>query len=216
MNPASKLAEIMNDYSTVHIYEGVKIVHHGSNEKVGPFVNRILKAMAIVKANDQRRYRRVLRLKYIVEGFGTSDKALAYYDYRLRQCVVDLEKIDSLDDGKVWQTPECMAMILVHEATHCLLSDRLGEMQREPEFNLRIEAICYREQARFMRKIGWEMSEEFDEESYRRGWNLSKVERVIEGCELISERLEESKTRTVIRGIGRVFRAFKETQSKLS
>ena len=217
LTPATKITKYMCDQQTYHIYEGISIVSFAPPEEAGPFVNRVLAAMAILKAGDPRRYRRVLRLRYLVDSWGPTKFTLGFYSPELRQCTVDIEKLDTMAD-EAWRTPEFLAMILVHEATHCYLIDRLGACAHSTDIDttLRIEAICYREQARFMGRIGWEASEEFDEEYYRNNAKRSRLEKVIEGCDVFSERIDEGTGKSVITGVGRVLRSVQSVRNRLA
>ena len=74
MNPAARITKYMYDRDTLHIYEGIRIFSQGPKEAAGPFVNRVVKALAIIKSKDPKRFRRVQRLRYIVNMW-TSAKA---------------------------------------------------------------------------------------------------------------------------------------------
>jgi len=204
MNPAVRLTKYMYDRDTLHVYEGIRIFSQGPKEAAGPFVNRVVKALAIIKANDPKRFRRVQRLRYIVNMWGSTTGAVGCYNPVFRECVVDFKALEKAH--KSWQTPETLAMIIVHEATHALLSDLFGE-PIDIDFQMRVESICCREQARFMRKLGFKVSSKFDEATYRQNWQRTKIERVIDGCDLMSERLPPGKRRAVATGVGRVLKA---------
>jgi len=206
MNPAVRYTELMYDRNTLHVYEGIRIVSHGRKEDAGPFVNRVVKALAIIKEKDPRRFKRVQRLRFVVKSWTAAKDAVGCYNPIFRECVVDFDKITKLH--KAWQRPESLAMVIVHEATHCLLSDLFGEPV-DVDFQIRVEGICYREQARFMKKLGFKISADFDETTYRQNWDRTRIERVIGGFDVISERLPPGKRRAVVDGVGRVLKAVK-------
>ena len=60
-----------------------------------------------------------------------------------------------------------------------------------------------------MKKLGFKISADFDETTYRQNWDRTRIERVIGGFDVISERLPPGKRRAVVDGVGRVLKAVK-------
>ena len=137
------MTEYMYERDTLHTFEGIRIVSHGHREEAGPFVNRVIRALAIIREKDQSRFRRVQRLHYIVNGWAPNKDAIGCYTSTFRACVVDFDKLEQAH--KSWKRPESMAMIIVHEATHCLLEDRFGSVHEDDvDFQMLVEGISYR------------------------------------------------------------------------
>lgn len=208
MKIRSRIARYINERESLHIYEGVRICNYAGKEHNGPFVNRVLKALHVLKHKDPRRFRRVLRLGYIVNAVTYSKMALACYIHPLRECWIDNVKFDQLDAS--YHTPEFFASVLVHEATHCLLCEKFGEVE-DHAIRLRLEALCYIEQSRFMKRVGYRFPETFDEAGYRQGYRRSRLEAMAEGLEQLAENGPPGSGRRLARRLGKVLRAIKRS-----
>jgi hypothetical protein len=110
-----------------------------------PILRRIEEALSLIKRYDRVRYERLIRdLKRVWVVVLPGD--LANFDYKIRTC-----RIDTRYCLAATTTPELIATIIVHEATHARLwrrGIRYEEAQRP-----RIEAICLRREIAFAAKL---------------------------------------------------------------
>jgi tetratricopeptide (TPR) repeat protein len=132
------------------------------------FLNLTRQAMALVQTRDPRRYRRVCRhLKFIVNRELISGGNFAR---RHKICCVDYSKFTS--DDPLWNLRQ-YAQLLVHEATHGLLSEKgiLSDKERRE----RIERLCRLEEYRFALHFESGYADiavpPFDSEWYEKYWD---------------------------------------------
>jgi hypothetical protein len=118
----------------------------------GPDLDRIAKALALIKQHSPVHYGRVIRdLKrvwvYVLVG------GMAEYDSSLDACLLDERYVAN-------STIERIASTIIHEATHARL-ERLGLTYKE-ELRSRIETICFRRELAFVAKLpnGSELQDE--------------------------------------------------------
>ncbi len=114
------------------------------------FLKAVRKSMTLIQELDPRRHRRICRqLKHIVN---VPLVSAGLYGHDLRMCVVDADKI-------FFRTYEnnirMLACILIHEATHGVLEDKLILYTKEKRE--RIEGLCHKEEFRFAKRLepGW-------------------------------------------------------------
>jgi hypothetical protein len=133
-------------------------------------------ALQIIKIKDPRRFRRVCQyIKGIVAI--PLGHIQAGYDQNLQVCAVRFQPPPSkekLSNWAAWYAP-----ILVHEATHGLVHAR--GIPYDEEHRERIERLCYKEENRFLRRLGltpdslakMQQIKTFDSEGYRKLWTSS-------------------------------------------
>jgi hypothetical protein len=106
---------------------------------------RIEEALRLIKHHDSLHYSRVINNLERVWVHLLPD-AFAHYDRSLNACVID-ERFLLLESA----TPERIASIIVHEATHARL-ERWGVVYDEKK-RPRIEAICLRRELNFLARL---------------------------------------------------------------
>jgi hypothetical protein len=115
------------------------------DDRPEPFLHRVREALQLIKTYDPLRYARITRdLKrlWVCGGLAT----IACFNYRLDAC--------QFDDRFVLAettTPELLASVIVHEATHARLWN-WGVRYDEP-LRSRVEAICIRRQLAFAKRL---------------------------------------------------------------
>jgi hypothetical protein len=112
-------------------------------DKPEPTLCRLREVLQLIKITDQRRYSRLIRdLKHVwVPG---RLKSTGLFNYRLEACELDEEFV-------LGETPELIASVIVHEATHArLLGCGIGY---EEEIRPRVEAICVRRELAFAARL---------------------------------------------------------------
>ena len=108
---------------------------------------RFAAALDLAERKDPRRFRRICRyLKGIVSLPVNSE---AGYIPQLQACAVRFQPPSSKDKLPKWAA--WYAAILVHEATHGLVHTRGIPYEEHKE---RIERLCFKEQNRFLRRLG--------------------------------------------------------------
>jgi hypothetical protein len=110
-----------------------------------PILQRIEQALQLIKRNDHIRYDRLLRDLQRVWVL-LLPSSIAIFEYRIYTCAIDTRYCLAETT-----TPELLAAVIVHEATHARLwrrGIRYEEAQRP-----RIEEICIRREIAFAAKL---------------------------------------------------------------
>jgi hypothetical protein len=110
-----------------------------------PILQRIEQALQLIKRNDRIRYDRLLRDLQRVWVL-LLPSSIAIFEYRIYTCAIDTRYCLAETT-----TPELLAAVIVHEATHARLwrrGIRYEEAQRP-----RIEEICIRREIAFAAKL---------------------------------------------------------------
>jgi hypothetical protein len=130
-------------FSTARYLDGLWIGTLESEPE--PILRRIEEALLLIKRHDCVRYDRLLRdLERIWVLVGTSK--VACFDYKIYACVIDTRFCLAETT-----TPELLAAVIVHEATHARMW-RCG-MRYEEAKRPRIEEICLRREIVFAAKL---------------------------------------------------------------
>ncbi len=110
-----------------------------------PILRRVEEALCLIQTHDQLRYNRLIR---DLERVWVRDipGAIGNFNKSMRACTLDREFV--VAEGS---SPELIAVIIVHEATHARL-DRCGIEYKE-ELRSRIEAVCIRRELAFAAKL---------------------------------------------------------------
>lgn len=177
----------------IHFYEGavlesvdgIKVCALGGLENNLSFLACALDALDLIEQQSPRHYRRIRKhLSYIVD---TELLSTAEYEGASHACRVDFTRMNHPlhAEWMCW----CFAGILVHEATHGLISDRGINYSRTN--HVRIEKICCAEENRFLhhapedvrhqlirpfREVHW--SHLWNQSRWQRCWNLLKRQRI--------------------------------------
>jgi hypothetical protein len=116
-------------------------VFNGDHDK--EILRRVSDALQLIKTYDPYRYRRVLKeIGYL--WVSLLPGAAAVFEIRLRRCVMDPPIVLSY-------SPERLASVIVHEATHGrLIRHNIGYPQ---ELRRRVERVCMRQELAFAQKI---------------------------------------------------------------
>jgi hypothetical protein len=107
-------------------------------------LHRVRQALCLIKTHDQRRYNRLIRdLKRV---WVMSHYPIACFDARLSACMLNAGYVVAETT-----TPELLASVIVHEATHARLwGCGIGY---EEELRPRVEAACLRRELAFSAKL---------------------------------------------------------------
>jgi hypothetical protein len=148
------------------------------------FLAATQEAMAFIKRHDVRRYRRVCRqFEMIVNALITTP---AIYD-STRKCRIDYAKYFTSPDSN-WNL-RYYACVLVHEATHGVVSKR--GILYDKEHRERIERLCSREEQRFIQRADPQWAEAhflpFDAKKWEPYWDVAPGENLRRSWERVVE-----------------------------
>jgi hypothetical protein len=158
--------------------EGIGLVEAGQHD--AEFVSTIVAAMKLIETIDPRRFALVKqRIKWIANAslFRTGGN----YQHATKLCVIDFSDAVCELDRKLavgW-----CAKLLVHEATHGVISGRGIPYSRKVRF--RVERRCVQEEQRFVARLTESEPElarwlyrEFDEADWAPSWNATLTEKL--------------------------------------
>jgi hypothetical protein len=115
-----------------------------TDDKREPILNRVREALRLIEAHDLPRYRRMMRdLKRILI---CPLPTRGSFNARIEACQLDYKFV--LAEGT---TPELLASVMVHEATHARLWN--CGIGYDETMRPRVEAICVRRQLAFAKKL---------------------------------------------------------------
>jgi hypothetical protein len=137
------LDRLMLRFSTNTTVDGLWIGAFREKEEGEPLLPRVSEALQLIKTYDPLRYKRVLRELERIWVCVLIGK-VACYVASCRSCDVDRRFVLSY-------SPEQLASVIVHEATHGVLHRRhigYSEALRE-----RVEKVCVRQELAFVRKL---------------------------------------------------------------
>jgi hypothetical protein len=160
-----------------YVAHGIRIADFGPPEH--QFTATIADALALIRDVDPLRWRRVQRLRWIVNMSLPLGAESGEYMHPARMCAIDFAP--SPDHTPV-ELSLRSAGTIVHEATHCLLHERGCQYNKR---NWRQhERICHREENRFYRAVeanrphsAVHLISDFDETRWYPYWSLSRIER---------------------------------------
>ena len=143
-NPRPSLVERIDFYLAVsRIVDGLWVGTIDLNDQL--ILRRVEEALGLIKAYDKRRYNRLLNdLERVWVRLLPGE--LGHFSVALRACVLDTRFV--LDETT---SPEMLATVIVHEATHARLR-RCG-FGYDEDVRHRVEAICHRRELAFVRKL---------------------------------------------------------------
>lgn len=156
-------------------YDGIRIVGLLLDpEMQSNFVARTSEALALIKARDPRRFRRIKREIRSIVSMSLSPGS---YTRPWRQCNIDFRHFDFASNPESALQSYCC--VLVHEATHGHLYSRYinyDEKSRE-----RIERLCRKEEGHFARRAfpdTWnQWFHPFDPADWHSSWHASRREK---------------------------------------
>jgi hypothetical protein len=160
----------------VHVYDGISLCDMRFDRRTEDgFVQRTVDALHLVELYDPRRFRRIQHFTpFIID---RESICPGVFDARLRACWIDLF-FYPLAHNEDWYAAQ-YACTLVHEATHGLIAaQHIPYDRRRWE---RIERVCEKEAARFLRKARPWLADSLPPfaparwEPYRHFWWRSKL-----------------------------------------
>jgi hypothetical protein len=173
MNSLLKLDDWFLRRNSLGKIDGVVICDVGSSTKQTElaFLAATQEAMAFVKWHDIRRYRRICKqFDIIVNALIATPGA---YD-RTRKCRIDYLKYFTSPDPN-WNL-RYFACVLVHEATHGVISER--GIIYDKERRERIERLCSMEEQRFIQRADPDWAQAhflpFDAENWKSYWDVTQ------------------------------------------
>jgi hypothetical protein len=143
-NPRPSLANRIDFYLSVsRVVDGLWIGTIDVNDEL--ILRRVEEALGLIKAYDKRRYNRLLNdLERVWVRLLPGE--LGHFSVAISACVLDTRFV--LDEAT---SPEMLATVIVHEATHARLR-RCG-FGYDEDVRPRVEAICHRRELAFVRKL---------------------------------------------------------------
>jgi hypothetical protein len=159
-------------------FEGVALAD--IKRKSGHFQKTMELALTLVRKTDPRRFERVREhIKWIVNC--TLEQPGAEYHKEFKSVRIDFEEPEEESDRDF--SAGYWARSLVHESTHGLLISR--GIKYTDELRCRIEAVCVREENRFLKhladvqpELAKRLHREFDEQEWVFAWNATPKERI--------------------------------------
>lgn len=138
--------KILVRVATSRIIDGLWVGVLGGAGKSEQIVDRVATALTLIKRYDPHRYHRTLSDLDGIVVWLLYDVAVGRHDPKLNMGEIDIRFV--LDEST---TAELIAATIVHEATHARLK-RCGVGYSE-SVRQRIEAVCFRQEMHFARKL---------------------------------------------------------------
>jgi hypothetical protein len=113
------------------------------------FLDTVREALELLEANDALRYARLKREVHTILNVPLRGTKLAQYTRISKTCVVDLRYFLRMKEREAGVA--LLACALVHESTHGRL---FGAKVIQGTKDARVERLCFKEEARFARKLG--------------------------------------------------------------
>jgi hypothetical protein len=140
---ARLLERLLLHYSVSTTVDGLWIGTFESRKNAEPLLRRVTDALQLIKTYDPLRYKRVLQeLERICVRLQPS--SIACYLAHRKSCDIDPRYVLSY-------TPQQLASVIVHEATHGVLRRR--HIGYEEALRERVERACVRQELAFARKL---------------------------------------------------------------
>ena len=134
-------------------------IHHKGFLVVDPFPETradfeqsVQEALNMIETHDRLRFTRLNREIRSLVNVPLRGAAGAEYGRWLRNCRIDLRYFRLNEDRE--SAIRLLALRLIHESTHGYLCSK---RVRQRKHRIRVEMLCYKEEARFARRLGVEL-----------------------------------------------------------